>query len=154
MYACIRELHQKGSNNVAWTAPSHCPNQCCQVVKRTPWRQIHWNCNTNAIIFIEDIVLYKCCLQRSHFYSVSVCQITWYGYVIMSVMVSHITDVSIVCPTVCSGTNQSKHQSFASPALVKGIHRWRVPLTKGQYRGKCFHLMTSPCCSDLDIILA
>ena len=30
--------------------------------------------------------------------------------------------------------------------LWGGIHRdWWIPHTKGQLRGKCFHLMTSPC---------
>ena len=39
-----------------------------------------------------------------------------------------------------------KHQSSASLAFVRGIHRWPVnSRTKGQLRGKCFHLMTSPC---------
>ena len=39
-----------------------------------------------------------------------------------------------------------KHQSSASLALVRGIHRDRwIPRTKGQLRGKCFHLMTSSC---------
>ena len=37
-----------------------------------------------------------------------------------------------------------KHQSSASLAFVWGIHRDRwIPRTKGQLRGKCFHLMTS-----------
>ena len=44
------------------------------------------------------------------------------------------------------GANQSKHQSSASLAFVWGIHRDRwIPRTKGQLRGKCFHLMTSSC---------
>ena len=39
-----------------------------------------------------------------------------------------------------------KHQSSASLAFVWGIHRDRwIPRTKGQLRGKCFHLMTSSC---------
>ena len=37
-----------------------------------------------------------------------------------------------------------KTQSSASLAFVWGIHRDRwIPRTKGQLRGKCFHLMTS-----------
>ena len=40
--------------------------------------------------------------------------------------------------------SQRKHQSSASLAFVRGIHRDRwIPRTKGQLRGKCFHLMTS-----------
>ena len=44
----------------------------------------------------------------------------------MSAMASHITDVPIVCSTVCSGAAQRKHQSSASLAIVREIHRWPV----------------------------
>ena len=47
-----------------------------------------------------------------------------YSDVIMSTMASQITGVSIVYSTVCSGTDQRKYQSSASPAFVRGIHRW------------------------------
>ena len=42
------------------------------------------------------------------------------------VMASQITGVSIVCSTVCSGADQRKHQSSASLAFMRGIHRWPV----------------------------
>ena len=41
----------------------------------------------------------------------------------MSAMASQITGVTIVYSTVCSGADQRKHQSFASLAFVRGIHR-------------------------------
>ena len=41
----------------------------------------------------------------------------------MSVMVSEITSVSIVCSIICSGADQTKHQSSTSLAFVRGIHR-------------------------------
>ena len=44
----------------------------------------------------------------------------------MSAKASQITGVSIVCWTVCSGADQRKHQSFASLAFMRGIHRWPV----------------------------
>ena len=44
----------------------------------------------------------------------------------MSVITSQITDVSIVCSTVGSGADQRKHQSSASLAFVRGIHRLPV----------------------------
>ena len=41
-----------------------------------------------------------------------------------------------------SGTDQRKHQSSASPAFVRGIHRWLVNSPhKGQVTQKNFHLM-------------
>ena len=46
--------------------------------------------------------------------------------VMMSVMASQITSVSIVCSTVCSRVDQTKRQSSASLAFVRGIHRWPV----------------------------
>ena len=49
-----------------------------------------------------------------------------YSDVIMSAMSSQITGVPIVCVTVCSGADQMRHQSSASLAFVRGIHRWPV----------------------------
>ena len=66
--------------------------------------------------------------------------------VIMTTMVSQITSLTVVYSTVYSNADQRKHQSSASLAFVWGIHRARwIPRTKGQLRGKCFHLMTSSC---------
>ena len=44
----------------------------------------------------------------------------------MSKMSSQITSVSIVCSIIYAGADQTKHQSFASPAFVRGIYRWPV----------------------------
>ena len=71
---------------------------------------------------------------------------THYIDVIMTTMASQITSLTVVYSTVYSDADQSKHQSSASLAFVWGIHRDRwIPRTKGQLRGKCFHLMTSSC---------
>ena len=65
---------------------------------------------------------------------------------IMGTIASQITSLTIVYTTVYSEADQSKHRSSASLAFVWGIHRDRwIPRTKGQLRGKCFHLMTSSC---------
>ena len=62
----------------------------------------------------------------------------------MTTIVSQITSLTIIYSTIYSDANQRKHQSSASLAFVCGIHRDRwIPRTKGQLRGKCFHLMTS-----------
>ena len=67
-----------------------------------------------------------------------------YNDVIMTTMASKITSLTIVYSTVYSDAEKGKHQSSASLAFVWGIHRDRgFPRTKGQLRGKCFHLMTS-----------
>ena len=64
--------------------------------------------------------------------------------VIMTTVASQITSLTVVYSIVYSDPDQRKHQSSASLAIVRGIHRDRwIPRTKGQLRGKCFHLMTS-----------
>ena len=66
--------------------------------------------------------------------------------VIMTTIASQITSLTVVYSPVYSDADQRKHQSSASLAFVWGIHRDRwIPRTKGQLRGKCFHLMTSSC---------
>ena len=49
-----------------------------------------------------------------------------YSDVIMGAMASQITSLTIVYSTVYSGIDQRKHQSSASLAFVRGIHRWPV----------------------------
>ena len=64
----------------------------------------------------------------------------------MTTIASQITSLTVVYSIVYSCTVERKHQSSASLAFVWGIHRDRwIPRTKGQLRGKCFHLMTSSC---------
>ena len=78
--------------------------------------------------------------------------------VIMSAMASQITGVLIVYSTACPGADQRKHQSSASLVCERRIHRrlrgiHRSPVNspqspvnsphKSQWRGTCFHFMTS-----------
>ena len=49
-----------------------------------------------------------------------------YSDVIMGTMGSQITSLTIVYSIVYSGSDQWKHQSSASLAFVRGIHRWPV----------------------------
>ena len=57
----------------------------------------------------------------------------------MSAMASPNTGFSIVYPTVCSGVDRRKHQSSASLAFVRGIHRWPVNSPhKGPVKWKMF----------------
>ena len=44
----------------------------------------------------------------------------------MRAMASQITSLTIVCSIVYLGADQRKHQSSASLAFVRGIHRWPV----------------------------
>ena len=63
----------------------------------------------------DVIVVIQTAVQRNH-----------YNDVIMSLMASQITSLTIVYSTVYSGAGQRKHQSSASLAFVRGIHRWPV----------------------------
>ena len=58
------------------------------------------------------------------------CALLWFGIhyddVTMSLMASQITSLTIVYPTVYSSADQRKHQSPASLAFVRGIHRGPV----------------------------
>ena len=49
-----------------------------------------------------------------------------YSDVIIGTMASQITRLTIVYPSVYSGVDQRKHQSSASLAFVRGIHRQPV----------------------------
>ena len=44
----------------------------------------------------------------------------------MNMMAPQITGIPIVCSTVCLCADQRKHQTSASLAFVRGIHRWPV----------------------------
>ena len=69
---------------------------------------------------------------------------THYNDVIMSTMASQITSIAIVYSTVYSDADQRKHQSSASLAFARGIHRGPVNSThKWPVAQKCFHLRTS-----------
>ena len=59
--------------------------------------------------------------------------------VIMSAMASQISGLPTVCPTVCLGADQRRHQSSASLAFVRGIHRLPVDSPhNGPVTGKMF----------------
>ena len=62
----------------------------------------------------------------------SIMRFVLYSDVIMSAVVPQITSLTIVYSTVYSGADQRKHQSSASLAFVRGIHRLPV---NSQHKG-------------------
>ena len=78
------------------------------------------------------------CLTFAHtaFYN----RVNHYSDVIMCVIMSQITSRTLVYSTVYSGADRRKHQSSASLAFVRGIHRWPVhsphkwPVTRKMFR--------------------
>ena len=84
------------------------------------------------------------CYLRKFWLPRNVLTFIHYDDVIMTTIASQITSLTSVYSTVYSDADQRKHQSSPSLAFVWRIHRDRwIPHTKGQLRGKCFHLMTS-----------
>ena len=67
------------------------------------------------------------------------CRMFHYGDVIMSTMVSQITNVFIVYSAICVGADRRKHQSSMSLVLMRGIHRWPMnSLHRGPVTWKMF----------------
>ena len=78
------------------------------------------------------LTTYECIGLGLHLVQVMACAwrqwfITWnnidYSDVIMGAIASQITSLTIVYSSVYSGADQRKHQSSASLAFVRGIHR-------------------------------
>ena len=77
-------------------------------------------------------------------------RLTHYNDVVIGAMTSQISSLTIVCSTIYSCADQIKHQSFASLAFLREIHRWPVNSPhKGPATWKMFRfLMTSSCYRD------
>ena len=69
----------------------------------------------------KDITIFT--IQSFDFLSI---HIFHYNDVIIGAVAFQITSLPIVYSTVYSGADQRKHQSSASLAFVRGIHRWPV----------------------------
>ena len=77
--------------------------------------------NQNNLIILHTIWGQGLCIFCE--YTVWPCIALHYNDVIMSSTASQITSLTIVYSTVYSGADQRKHQSSASLAFVRGIHR-------------------------------
>ena len=100
-----------------------------------PMEKKQWIVIHSISLFVFDTWIWNVPGKLNQFHNIDV---------ILTMMVSKITSLTVVYSIVCSGVDQRKHQSSASLIFVWRIHRDRwSPRTKGQWRGKCFHLMTS-----------
>ena len=118
--------------------------------QRSGWQWVNsciwFSTGTVTLTAITGATLTTTHLKIGHMYMKSTDAQSHYIDVIMTTMASQITSRAIVYSSVYLDADQRKHQSSASLAFVWGIHRDRlIPRTKGQLRGKCFHLMTSSC---------
>ena len=84
----------------------------------------------NKSIFIQIRIWCQTCHNHlSELMLASFHGCTHYNDVIMSTMASQIASLEIVYSTAYSGADQRKHQSSASLAFVRRIHRWPVNST-------------------------
>ena len=67
--------------------------------------------------------LFCCCAMEWPFASIVQNFCKHYGDFLMGTVASQITSLTIVYSTIYSGAGQRKHQSSASLAFVRGIHR-------------------------------
>ena len=79
----------------------------------TSQRPFWWFLN-HALISVKTLVL------------LNICSVLHYDDVIMTMLASQITSLTVVYSIVYSGVNQRKHQSSASLAFVREIHRGPV----------------------------
>ena len=109
---------------------------------------IHSHNHIFCSVFLKTPITYEIYLLKNR----NRCHISWalvtythYNDAKISVVASQITSLTIIYTTVYSGTDQRKHQSSASLAFARGIHRWPVNSPhKGQWRGA---LMFSSICA-------
>ena len=64
--------------------------------------------------------------ERDVYQFITEFKVVHYNDVIMGTIMSQITGLTIVYSIVCSSADQRKHQSSASLAFVRGIHRGPV----------------------------
>ena len=87
---------------------------------------IHMSFDDNTLtVSISNCCAVNCRHGITYSYA-SFCRHFHYNDVIMGAIASQITSLTIVCSTVYSDADQRKHQSSASLAFVRGIHRGPV----------------------------
>ena len=102
---------------------------CVNIIETCCWGFV-WQCvnigSEKALVPLGSKPLSEIMLTEFHEAIWLSLSLNHYNDVIMSTMASQITGVSIACSTVGSGEDQTKHQSSASLAFARGIHRWPV----------------------------
>ena len=82
-----------------------------------------------------------------------------YSDVMKGAMTSEITNLTIVYSTDYSGADQRKHQSSASLAFVRGIHRWPVnspqkwPVTRKMFQSNNVIMDRTALSYDLSVLM-
>ena len=123
-----------------------------------PWQNEIWHLNWNVSASVNDLIFMFGATNKIKWISFSeyIYQDQWvwtvgvsindlyflyshYDDVIMTMLASQITSLTVVYSIVYSGVNQRKHQSSASLAFVREIHRGPVnfphkwPVTRNMF---------------------
>ena len=146
-YTIMEQNRGKLAWNMLWSEQENPRENCHKIIERNekePFRLFYekmyrnnkdclqnflwekqWNTNSCNFIFWgwgwgwEVVVMANICWPNQWLF-------IHYGDVIMGMIASQITSLTIVYSTVYSDTDQRKHQSSASLAFVRGIHRGPV----------------------------
>ena len=104
-----------------------------------------WFHPMGVVLYSAYLYLHKCTYKACAFhpglilFHGLILGLSHYIDVIMIAMASQITSLTIVYSTVCSGADIKQHQSSASLAVVREIHRWPAnSLHKGQVTRKMY----------------
>ena len=98
----------------------------CNIKKSPKLTHCMVHCKSTTHFFVIFILTFVVCGEQFGLNSNTVGRSTYYNDVTMSAIASQITSLAIIYLTLYSGADQRKHQSSASLAFVRGIHRWPV----------------------------
>ena len=101
-------------------------NMCCCKYLITSCKRIHFKIKTSCMSHIVLVCEIWCPSSRVSAQRCLCVPIQHYRDFIMGTIASHIISLTIVYSTVYAGADQRKHQSSASLAFVRGIHRGSV----------------------------
>ena len=99
------------------------------IIQKNPQNTYGTRDHARSVVFLWEVISPSYERQPNLIITVPADDLTLnshYSDVIMSMVASQITSLTIVYSTVYSCADQRKHQSSASLAFVRGIHRWPV----------------------------
>ena len=114
------EIPMSLENTLKLLDRTHCRQQ------GTESSPIIFQCKWVSLPLVLNIIWLSQLQLNNHRWYECIGHLNHYNDVIISMMASQIISLTSVYSTVYSSADQRKHQSSASLALVRGIHRWPV----------------------------
>ena len=124
-------------SNITWYCTHNCNNwgdhqsdaEHTKTPHTSPWRASHGVFFVNNLEKIDSVITAPLCISfpvTTDALKMSAIMAIHYDDVIMGAIASQITSLTIVYSTVYSDADHGKHESSASLAFVRGIHRGPV----------------------------